>query len=119
MGIKRLGWFIFTFAEKMVGDSREGESCQEFLDLIPNERDWLVRDRGSFRVTEEKKLELGLGPLGFGFPKKTVAERDTSLLGIFQRLPRTTILLLNQRWIIVGMSTVGFNCTIYLFGVNV
>ncbi|XP_058115342.1 auxin-responsive protein IAA26-like isoform X2 [Magnolia sinica] len=76
----------------MEGHSREGESCQQFLDLIPNERDWLVRDRGSFQVTEEKKLELRLGPPGDWISKENCNrerhEESLLSLGYFPKAPK-------------------------------
>ncbi|XP_058108873.1 uncharacterized protein LOC131251895 [Magnolia sinica] len=90
MGIKRLRWFTFTFAEKMEGDSREGESCQQFLNLIPNERDWLVRDRGSFQVTEEKKLELRIGPPGVWISKENCSRERLLYIGYFPKAPKNS-----------------------------
>lgn len=45
------------------------DACPQLLDLIPSERDWMLRDSGGgggggFRTSEEKKLELRLGPPG-------------------------------------------------------
>lgn len=43
------------------------EVCPQLLDLIPKEREWLVKTESSSRnhgVSEEKKLELRLGPPG-------------------------------------------------------
>ncbi|XP_010915383.2 auxin-responsive protein IAA16 isoform X1 [Elaeis guineensis] len=49
----------------MEEDFRKGEGRPQLLDLIPNERDWMVKDVGvggkCFGVSEEKKLELRLG----------------------------------------------------------
>ncbi|XP_038986301.1 auxin-responsive protein IAA7-like isoform X2 [Phoenix dactylifera] len=49
----------------MEEDFRKGEECPHLLDLIPNERDWMVKEVGGggkgFGVIEEKKLELRLG----------------------------------------------------------
>ncbi|KDP40855.1 hypothetical protein JCGZ_24854 [Jatropha curcas] len=47
----------------MEGGSKNGEACPQLLDLIPREREWLVK-RADERSTEEKKLELRLGPPG-------------------------------------------------------
>ncbi|OAY53082.1 auxin-responsive protein IAA18 isoform X2 [Manihot esculenta] len=47
----------------MEGCSNNGEACPQLLDLIPREREWLVK-RADERSSEEKKLELRLGPPG-------------------------------------------------------
>lgn len=47
----------------MEGCSNNGEACPQLLDLIPRERQWLVK-RADERSSEEKKLELRLGPPG-------------------------------------------------------
>ncbi|XWS20220.1 hypothetical protein CRYUN_Cryun31cG0081300 [Craigia yunnanensis] len=69
------------------GCSKNGEVCQ-LLDLIPQEREWHVtrEDERRHGSSEEKKLELRLGPPGEdnwsikGATKKNARERDESLL---------------------------------------
>ncbi|PON48731.1 hypothetical protein PanWU01x14_234340 [Parasponia andersonii] len=69
----------------MEGRSRREEVCPQLLDLIPQNREWLVnrvkeRSHGS---SEEKKLELRLGPPGQEWPlKENNRERDESLLSL-------------------------------------
>lgn len=71
----------------MEGCSNNGEACPQLLDLIPREREWLVK-RADERSSEEKKLELRLGPPGeewcLGETAKTAdnRERDESLLSV-------------------------------------
>lgn len=50
----------------MEGFSRKDEGCHQFLDLIPKEREWVVKssEENMNGVSEEKKLELRLGPPG-------------------------------------------------------
>ncbi|XP_072994877.1 auxin-responsive protein IAA16-like [Typha latifolia] len=53
----------------MEGDLKKGlEACPQLLDLIANEREWLVKEGGGeangFGVAEERKLELRLAPPG-------------------------------------------------------
>lgn len=51
----------------MEGYSRKDEGCLQFLDLIPKEkRDWVIKsaEQTSHGLSEEKKLELRLGPPG-------------------------------------------------------
>ncbi|WOL11097.1 auxin-responsive protein IAA6-like isoform X3 [Canna indica] len=76
--------------------SRE-DACPQLLDLIPNERYWLmVQDAGGGRgsrgigrldASEEKKLELRLG-----LPGEVEEERKPSVLslGFFSKTPKTT-----------------------------
>lgn len=64
------------------------ETCPQLLDLIPKEREWLVNkdDRRSHGSSEEKKLELRLGPPGQDWSNLrdntsiSLKERDESLL---------------------------------------
>ncbi|KAJ9190259.1 hypothetical protein P3X46_001482 [Hevea brasiliensis] len=72
----------------MEGCSENGEACPQLLDLIPREREWLVK-RADDRSSEEKKLELRLGPPGEEwFLGKNASknadnrERDESLLSL-------------------------------------
>ncbi|GMI82102.1 hypothetical protein HRI_001879500 [Hibiscus trionum] len=48
------------------GCSKNGETCHQLLDLIPQEREWHVKrkDGETHISSEEKKLELRLGPPG-------------------------------------------------------
>ncbi|PON54365.1 AUX/IAA protein [Parasponia andersonii] len=69
----------------MEGRSRREEVCPQLLDLIPQNREWLVnRDKErSHGSSEEKKLELRLGPPGQDWPlKENNRERDESLLSL-------------------------------------
>lgn len=66
----------------MEGSSRREELCPQLLDLIPQNREWLInrekeRSHGS---SEEKKLELRLGPPGQDWPMKEKKERDDESL---------------------------------------
>ncbi|XP_022721473.1 auxin-responsive protein IAA26-like [Durio zibethinus] len=70
------------------GCSKNGEACPQFLDLIPQQRDWHVKreDERRHGSSEEKKLELRLGPPGEDnwsikeATKNNTRERDESLL---------------------------------------
>lgn len=58
----------------MEEDFRKGEECPQLLDLIPNERVWMVKEVGGggkgFVVSEEEKLDLRLGlPGGEDWPE--------------------------------------------------
>ncbi|KAF8393451.1 hypothetical protein HHK36_021695 [Tetracentron sinense] len=70
----------------MEGCSRNGDICPQLLDLIPNGREWIVRrDGGSLGASEEKKLELRLGPPVEDWfikenSKNNSRDRDESLL---------------------------------------
>lgn len=74
----------------MEEDFRNGEECPHLLDLIPNERDWMVKEVGGggkrFGVEEEKKLELRLGlPGGEDWPapvEKTEEHSVESVLSL-------------------------------------
>nr|DAD44586.1 TPA_asm: hypothetical protein HUJ06_002816 [Nelumbo nucifera] len=72
----------------MEGCTRNGMVCPKLLDLIPNEGEWVVRrDEGSIGVSEDKKLELRLGPPGEdwfikGSSKNNGNDNDTSLLSL-------------------------------------
>ncbi|XP_010545653.1 PREDICTED: auxin-responsive protein IAA26 [Tarenaya hassleriana] len=50
----------------MEGSARNGEICPKLLNLIPKDREWFHDDKSSHGCcnTEEKKLELRLGPPG-------------------------------------------------------
>ncbi|CAK9139882.1 unnamed protein product [Ilex paraguariensis] len=82
----------------MEGYSTEQEACPQLLDLIPKEREWLVkREERSHGVSEEKKLELRLGPPGEHWTIKDCSrdnsgERDESLLtlGCFSNMSSMT-----------------------------
>uniref|UniRef100_A0A2P2KZV7 Auxin-responsive protein n=1 Tax=Rhizophora mucronata TaxID=61149 RepID=A0A2P2KZV7_RHIMU len=67
----------------MEGCSKNGESCPQLLDLIPEESEWLVK-RDHDRSSEDKKLELRLGPPGEDWsleePSKNNKQRDESSL---------------------------------------
>ncbi|BFG24388.1 hypothetical protein CerSpe_106620 [Prunus speciosa] len=72
---------------EMEGCTRNEEACPQLLDLIPRERDWLVkRDDRSHGSSEEKKLELRLGPPGEDWSlngnSRSNKERDESLLSL-------------------------------------
>ncbi|KAL5576912.1 hypothetical protein UlMin_018611 [Ulmus minor] len=69
----------------MEGSTRREEVCPKLLDLIPKEREWLSsRDQErSHGSSEEKKLELRLGPPGEDWSTKdTNREREESLLSL-------------------------------------
>ncbi|KAJ4842866.1 hypothetical protein Tsubulata_041910 [Turnera subulata] len=74
----------------MEGGSKNDEACPQLLNLIPKEREWFSK-RGDERSSEEKKLELRLGPPGDqdwsrireATTKTTVQrDRDESLLSL-------------------------------------
>ncbi|KAI9161842.1 hypothetical protein LWI28_021210 [Acer negundo] len=71
------------------GSSMNGETRPQLLDLIPKEREWLMmRESGERRhhgSSEEKKLELRLGPPGgedWSLKDNNNRERDESLLSL-------------------------------------
>ncbi|CAA7040113.1 unnamed protein product [Microthlaspi erraticum] len=65
----------------MEGCSRNGEICPKLLNLIPQgRRNWLQDDKTSVYSTEEKKLELKLGPPG--------GEEDEDGTSILRRIKR-------------------------------
>ncbi|XWS16287.1 hypothetical protein CRYUN_Cryun34aG0072100 [Craigia yunnanensis] len=72
------------------GCSKNGEACPRLLDLIPQEREWHVKreDERRLRSSEEKKLELRLGPPGEDnwsikeATKNNSREKDESLLSL-------------------------------------
>ncbi|CAL9003674.1 unnamed protein product [Prunus brigantina] len=72
---------------EMEGCTRNEEACPQLLDLIPRERDWIVkRDERSHGSSEEKKLELRLGPpvedWSMNGNSRSNKERDESLLSL-------------------------------------
>ncbi|CAL9009934.1 unnamed protein product [Prunus brigantina] len=72
---------------EMEGCTRNEEACPQLLDLIPRERDWIVkRDERSHGSSEEKKLELRLGPpvedWSLNGNSRSNKERDESLLSL-------------------------------------
>ncbi|XVE52020.1 hypothetical protein DITRI_Ditri02bG0086900 [Diplodiscus trichospermus] len=71
------------------GCSKNGEDCPQLLDLIPQEREWHVkREERRDGSSEEKKLELRLGPPGEDnwsikeACKNNTRESDESLLSL-------------------------------------
>ncbi|KAG9449086.1 hypothetical protein H6P81_009051 [Aristolochia fimbriata] len=60
----------------MGGSSNRDGSCKQFLDLVPNGREWMVRDRENFGVPEDRKLELRLAPPGDWAPSENAGSRD-------------------------------------------
>ncbi|XP_062087572.1 auxin-responsive protein IAA26-like [Humulus lupulus] len=68
----------------MEGSSRREEVCPQLLDLIPQNREWLVNGEKerSHGTSDEKKLELRLGPPGQDWPLKGNRERHESLLSL-------------------------------------
>ncbi|XP_022715037.1 auxin-responsive protein IAA18-like [Durio zibethinus] len=71
------------------GCSKNGEACPQLLDLIPQEREWYVKREEDRRhgSSEERKLELRLGPPGedswsIEDTTKSNRERDESLLSL-------------------------------------
>ncbi|XP_072962369.1 auxin-responsive protein IAA6-like isoform X2 [Typha angustifolia] len=77
------------------GSKRRVNPCPKLLDLIPNERHWMVRDPGGgggksgLGAEEERKLELKLGPPG--------REEEPSILslGYFSKASKTTTNIYN------------------------
>lgn len=56
-------WFCCQEKKNMEGYSRKEEKCNKLFDLVPKESEWLLKKEGtSHGVSEEKKLELRLGP---------------------------------------------------------
>ncbi|XP_028123716.1 auxin-responsive protein IAA26-like [Camellia sinensis] len=78
----------------MEGCSNKDEvACPQLLDLIPKDREWLLQrdEQGSHGYSEEKKLELRLGPPGEGDwtikngtdqNNSTEREREDSILSL-------------------------------------
>ncbi|KAL2516285.1 Auxin-responsive protein IAA26 [Forsythia ovata] len=67
----------------MEGYSRKDMGCPQLLDLIPKEREWLVKSaqETNHGLPEEKKLELRLGPPGGDWTIKQVnGPKNESLL---------------------------------------
>ncbi|KAH1048098.1 hypothetical protein J1N35_038882 [Gossypium stocksii] len=67
------------------GCSKNVESCPKLLDLIPQEREWHLKREEERRdgSSEEKKLELRLGPPGENnWSNKNNTEREESLLSL-------------------------------------
>ncbi|KAJ4957637.1 hypothetical protein NE237_024748 [Protea cynaroides] len=61
----------------MEGSPRNRELYPQLLDLIPNQREWIARtDEARFGVSEDKKLELRLGPPGEDWFEKDNREKD-------------------------------------------
>ncbi|XP_068641640.1 auxin-responsive protein IAA26-like [Aristolochia californica] len=58
-----------------VSSNRDG-SCKHFLDLVPNGREWMVREKETFGVPEDRKLELRLAPPGDWAPNENASNRD-------------------------------------------
>lgn len=54
------------------------DTCPQLLDLIPNEREWVSKraEQTSHGLSEEKKLELSLGPPGGENTTATSRERN-------------------------------------------
>ena len=61
-----VGYLFHPVMEIESGCSKNGEVCPQLLDLIPQEREWHVtrEDERRHGSSEEKKLELRLGPPG-------------------------------------------------------
>ncbi|KAI3455494.1 hypothetical protein Pfo_012157 [Paulownia fortunei] len=90
--------------------SRKDEGCPQLLDLIPKDREWLAKraEKTSHGLSEEKKLELRLGPPGGDWTIKdnnssqnTSRERDhESLLsfGYFSTNPCVQSPVLKSPW---------------------
>jgi auxin-responsive protein IAA len=70
----------------MEGCSKNVEACPRLLDLIPKEREWLGKREDERSSSEEKKLELRLGPPGEDWSLKNTSsnrERHESQLNSF------------------------------------
>lgn len=83
----------------MEKDFRKAEGCPLLLDLIPNERGWMLKEVGGgskgFGVSEEKKLELRLGlPGGEDWPevkeKSSHSVESVLSLGYYSKVSKTT-----------------------------
>lgn len=83
----------------MEGCSRDEEACPKLLDLISKDREWLVErdEQRSHGSSEEKKLELRLGPPGEDWVfnenlQNNIRDRDESLLslGYFSSMASST-----------------------------
>lgn len=73
----------------MEGYSRKDDGCPQLLDLIPKDREWVTKraEETSHGISEEKKLELTLGPPR-GEWTTTSRERERLLsLGYFPTSP--------------------------------
>lgn len=60
----------------MEGCSKNVEACPRLLDLIPKEREWLGKREDERSSSEEKKLELRLGPPGEDWSLKNTSNRE-------------------------------------------
>ncbi|XP_068637144.1 auxin-responsive protein IAA26-like [Aristolochia californica] len=58
-----------------VTSNREG-SCKHFLELVPNGREWMVREKETSGVPVDRKLELRLAPPGDWAPNENASSRD-------------------------------------------
>lgn len=74
--------FLLLFDKEMEGCCKKSEDCPQLLDLIPKDREWLLKrdkQRSHGSSTEEiKNLELKLGPPG----EENSRERDDSTLSL-------------------------------------
>ncbi|CAK9174549.1 unnamed protein product [Ilex paraguariensis] len=62
----------------MEGYRRKDEVCPQLLDLIPKEREWVVKgeEKRSHGLSEDKKLELRLGPPGDDWTTKNTSKTN-------------------------------------------
>ncbi|KAF4399198.1 auxin-responsive protein IAA26 [Cannabis sativa] len=83
----------------MEGNSRREENCPQLLDLIPQNREWFMnkeKEKRSHGTSDEKKLELRLGPPGQDWPLKDNRERDESLLSLGYFIQNTNTIINNN-----------------------
>ncbi|CAA3016499.1 auxin-responsive protein IAA26-like [Olea europaea var. sylvestris] len=76
----------------MEGYSRKDVGCPQLLDLIPKEKEWLVKsaEETNYGLSEEKKLELRLGPPGGDWTFKQICGPTNESLLSFGFFPNTT-----------------------------
>ena len=60
----------------MEGCSKNVEACPQLLDLIPKEREWLGKGEDERSSSEDRKLELRLGPPGEDWSLKSTSNRE-------------------------------------------
>ncbi|XP_011014932.1 PREDICTED: auxin-responsive protein IAA18-like [Populus euphratica] len=60
----------------MEGCSKNVEACPQLLDLIPKEREWLGKGEDGRSSSEDRKLELRLGPPGEDWSLESTSNRS-------------------------------------------
>lgn len=74
-----------AWCEQKMDERSRNEASPQLLDLISNEREWQMNKRNEGKSSEERKLELRLGPPGEDWSlggKMKNTEREESLLSL-------------------------------------